>query len=388
MKYRAPSALRDAYPGTSQTELNAILTVVQEAVFETVSVTQNGRRRKTDRFDVHVNRIANAAAEGDKGAAHENVRLLRFMQKVRTTQPAQPSPTQEKDILQLAIEKQKQLVRHIERSYAECLLFLIRSAVNEEYGKVYGEREYIMEELFEDMPQTIERMKEIKKAEAMERRKENKGKPYENGYKRPPVKTRWTTSGNPSGVSKAISQTPLYSLEKALLAEVSIVAGNDKKTKSTKLAIAIRRLYQEAAKGEAAAYRPLRMLFEFLLDNDRMRPPAPKPKKRKAEAYFTRSAVLMVPFVKQDIIERLTDKYGLVPPFVTLGERLFEKIFDGTSPPEDPAKREWHELEQKAVTKVKARYARRAARDPWDNAKDNASWRKAKIEWLREGCSW
>ena len=296
----------------------------RKTLFQKVDLIRNGVVVRKPRIDHYMSALAQEAAR-EASSAHREIRKLR---KIRGLPPRVRRTTRVPSLIAHALDRQERLAEFIYRAFWPAA-FGMWSGIAAHFTGIHGDLGDTTEVLPKYMwshPSFAEFLKALKK----HKRKQAKGKPYDVGHSKPPTSTRFVKgqSGNAKGCPKR--KNPFDTLEESLSEMVSVKKADGSTIEIARMEAALIRVWTEAMRGVSSARCELCEIIKTLHEED-LFTPLPKPRKARIASgedgiLLSGCRIVMIGFVKRDLVNRFTAKYGPAPPFTTRFERLFPAL--------------------------------------------------------------
>lgn len=288
---------RDRYPSTSDP-----WELIRRAFFAPSRVLLHGKRRTVPKLLAYFRRLTELAARGQDWARREQLHFLNYMDKhAHLGLPAFRFDPE-------AAASNRKLARQ------RALMLKTRGMVflqtRPEFKRRYTERHGVLRG-FDDITLVDVDLDEARREldrQARRRRIGRRGQPYDVGFGKPPLHTRWAkgVSGNPSGRPKAAGD--VWDALQGFMMEPVAFTSDGVADKAPAFALTCDKLLTDGIRGERSACVPLRRLIDSLWKKGILHPPEPLPKQRKPS--------------EGDQVTRMEDAYL----FGTFAIRAFEEL--------------------------------------------------------------
>jgi len=311
---------------------------IRNAIFTPVKTTEStGRKKKLTYVQAFFQCIAADAAGGDTQAVRLQVDITRYMERnetkvAETVSPYRDDPSWQK--LQANIERQRVLARFGQELFT-WIYFLSVWEIREKFVAAYGELSD-WERLIPYYINADTHKQLFEKLKRREKRKTARGAPFDVGFGKPPIRTRFRPgqSGNPAGLTRANAISEDF--RDILLGKVVATGRDGSQTKFTKIELSVTRAMVDALNGNKSARNFMRDIIKVLCEKNLMTLPEPKRRrsaqqeidpivKQHADMLLNKVLGLTVPKVCRELVELFSKKYGPVGEFRTSIENFAAK---------------------------------------------------------------
>lgn len=318
--------------GTSD---QAVWREIQATCFEPVSVRLGKQTTRVPRIVAYHMNLIDQAARGDVGAAREQIGILRRLERHGILDRPQP------DLAPTWFEKHLEDYRRIQ-AMAGFWNAVLSQLMVEDVRASYAAQGVPMSQLADT---TLEGIDWESIGPRLDRfwkrvRRARRGQPYEVGYGKPPIETRFRGGESGNAAGRRARGDGYEGVRRSLLEPQIYQDASGKTIRTSKVAGACKQVFAKAIAGDPAARRVvahyLAMLEELGMLVAPRQPDKPARRKRQSEAdraTMRGFVAVLVPCVKRDLLRTYERRFGVIPPFETWLEKsvkmweLPEKIF-------------------------------------------------------------
>ena len=306
----------------------AVWREIQATCFEPVSVRLGKQTMRVPRIVAYHINLTDQAARGDVGAVREQIGILRRLERHGILDRPQPdlAPTWFKKHLE-DCRKTQEMAGFYNAVLSQIMVADVRTAYAAQGFPLSQLADTTLEGIdWESIGPRLDRFwKRVRRA--------CRGQPYEIGYGKPPVETRFRGGESGNAAGRRAQGDGYEGVRRSLLEPQIYQDASGKTIRTSKVAGACKQIFAKAITGNPAARRVvaqyLAMLEELGMLVAPRQPDKPARRRRQSEAdkaTMRGLIAVLVPCVKRGLLRTYEKRFGVIPKFETTAENFVKAL--------------------------------------------------------------